>query len=63
MAAVRRASSPSQPKTVTNAMYDNRNGMIRDHGLITELNETQVSDRVPIFGTVQGADLHDEQGV
>jgi hypothetical protein len=40
LAAVLRASNPSQPNTVTAIRYSSRNSTARDHVMITEIQRT-----------------------
>jgi hypothetical protein len=51
LAAVGRASNPSQPNTVTDARYNSRNTTTRDHGVIAELNENPARVRLVVSGS------------
>jgi hypothetical protein len=63
LAAVRRASNPSQPKIVTEIRYSSRNSTARDHVMITVMQpNTSLPPWITSFGMVQEFALPRDQG-
>jgi hypothetical protein len=54
LAAPPRASSLSQPNTVTEIRYNSRNSTAHDHSMITRCSGTPGHIRIESFGTVHG---------